>query len=593
MWYNVAMRALTERKRSDLGRLLGLMLAHWRAIALGVLGLIGVDVLQLIVPQVVRRAVDELASGTATLRLLVVCGAGISAAALGMGACRFVWRYFLIGSSHRIERGLRQRLYEHLLTLPPEYYDHHKVGDIMSHATNDTHAVRRAVGFAALAAIDGAFMAAAVLSMMLWMNVPLTLVTLLPLPFLALVMLRFGRLIHERFERVQASFSAMTDRAQEAFSGVRVIKAYGDEASEQRLFAARARQYASDTIRMARVWAFFDPVIAALATASMALLMWWGGRGVLAGTLTLGEFVAFTSYLGMFTWPMIAVGIVVNMMQRGAASMGRIQAILDTQAVIRDGTHRHTPAPHLICHNLTYTYPGATAPALRGISFELPPRATLGIVGRTGAGKTTLLELLMRLYDPPPGTVCLDGVDIRDLPLATLRGMFAYVPQEPFLFAMSVADNIRFGQPDMPMDTVQQLARQVGLDEEIAGFPQGYDTLVGERGITLSGGQKQRVAIARALALHAPFLVLDDALSSVDAETEALILSHLRAQSGSMTTIIVAHRVSAVKDAGLILVMDNGMIIDRGTHAELISRAGYYRELYDLQRIEAAELAGK
>lgn len=568
------------------------MLAQWRSMVLGVAGLIGVDVLQIIVPQLVRRAVDALASGAAALSSLVLCAAGIGVAALGMGVGRFVWRYFLIGASHRIERDLRQRLYEHLLTLPPAYYDCHKVGDILSHATNDTHAVRRAVGFAALAAIDGAFMAAAVLAMMLWMNVHMTLITLLPLPLLALVMARFGRLIHARFERVQAAFSALTERAQETFSGMRVVTAYGDEASEQRLFAARARHYADETIRAARVWAFFDPVIAALATASMALLMWRGSRGVLAGTLTLGEFVAFASYLGMFTWPMIAVGIVVNMMQRGAASLGRIQAILATQATIRDGRYSRTPAPHLVCNNLTFTYPGSATPTLRDVSFELPPHATLGIVGRTGAGKTTLVELLLRLYDPPAGCVLLDGVDVRDLPLATLRGMFGYVPQESFLFAMSVADNIRFGCAELPLARVRELARLVSLDEEIAGFPQGYDTLVGERGITLSGGQKQRVAIARALALHPPILILDDALASVDAETESLILSRVRTQAPHATTIIVAHRLSAVKAADMILVMDHGQIIDRGTHAELIRRDGYYRELYELQRIEAAELAG-
>lgn len=576
---------------SDIIALVRLMSTHWRRIAVGVAGLIGVDVLQLVVPQIVRRAVDALAAGTATLLGLVWCGLGMCAAAVGMGLCRFVWRYFLIGASHRIERDLRQQLYEHWLKLPAAYYDQHKVGDLMSHATNDAYAVRRAVGFAALAAIDAAFLAVTVLSIMAWMNLKLTLIVLVPLPALALVMLRFGRLMHERFERVQQVFGVLTERAQEAFSGIRVVKAYGAEGTESRLFRAEAQRYAEETVRLARVFAWYDPLIGALASSSLALLLWWGGRSVLAGVLTLGGFVAFMSYVGMLIWPMIAVGVVVNMMERGAASLGRIRRILETPAVVAEGKHHGGVAPRISCCGLTFTYSGASTPTLVDITCEIPERSTVGIVGRTGSGKTTLLEVLMRVYDPPPGTVWLGGVDIRELPLVTVRGMFAYVPQEPFLFSLSVADNIRFGRPDLSLEEVQALARCVGLDEEVMSFPQGYDTVVGERGITLSGGQKQRVAIARALALRAPILVLDDALSSVDAETEAMILQHLRSLAGTATMLIVAHRVSALKHADLIFVMDEGRIVDCGTHAELISREGYYRELYELQRIEAAELA--
>ncbi|MCX7847018.1 MAG: ABC transporter ATP-binding protein/permease, partial [bacterium] len=517
------------RRSSDLGRLLRLMGGHWRAIAVGVVGLIGVDVLQLLVPQVVRRGIDRLVEGKATLGMLWWYGGGICAAAVGMGVCRFVWRYFLLGASHRIERDLRERLFAHLLRLPAGYYDRQKVGDLLSHATNDTHAVRRAVGFAALAAIDGAFMSVTVLGMMLWMSVPLTLVTLAPLPLLALCMLRFGRLMHDRFERVQAAFSGMTERAQEVFSGIRGVKAYGGEEMEQRYFGEEAGRYVEETIRLARVWAFYDPLFGALAAVSMALLLWWGGRGVLAGAVTLGEFVAFSSYLGMFAWPMIAVGVVVNMMQRGAASMGRIERILETRVGHEGGCYVGEVEPCVACRNLTFWYEGASEPALREVTFEVPAGGTLGIVGRTGSGKTTLVELLMRIYEPPRGTVFVGGVDVCEIGVERVRELFAYVPQEPFVFSMSVAENIRFGRPELSREAVEELAWRVGLDEEIAGFPQGYDTVVGERGVTLSGGQKQRVAIARALAMGAPILVLDDAFASVDAETEGLILGRLRA----------------------------------------------------------------
>ncbi len=567
--------------------MLRLLRPHWAAVLIGVLGLLGVDILQVLVPRIMQHVIDALGRGAATTRLLLLAGAGIAGVALGMGVCRFVWRYFLIGASHRIERDLRGRFYQHLQTLSIAYFDHQKVGDLMAHATNDTYAVRRALGFATLAAIDAVVMAVIVLVMMLSMSPRLTLITLTPLPLLAFIIAKFGAIIHARYDRVQASFSRMSERATETFSGVRVVKAYGADAVEYDCFHGTSQTYVRENLDLARVWAWFDPLIAALATCSIALLIYFGGRAVIRTDITLGQFVAFASYLGMFAWPMIAVGIVVNMMQRGAASMQRLLTILQTPAAIVSGAQDAAVQPRLECRALSFRYAGVATDVLHDLSFALPPGQVLGIVGRTGAGKTTLIELLMRLYEPPPAAIFIDGHDLRTLQLERVRGLFGYVAQEPFLFSMSVADNIRFGRPDLARAAVIELATAVRLHEEIEAFPQGYDTLVGERGITLSGGQKQRIAIARALALRPAVLVLDDALSSVDAETEDAILAYLRAPGQRTTMIIIAHRISAVRDADMILVLDDGRIVDRGTHAALVQREGFYSELYRLQTLEA------
>jgi ATP-binding cassette subfamily B protein len=567
-----------------------LMLRHWRLIGIGILGLLGVDALQLLVPKIMQYVIDGLAQGTATRRSVLAYGLAIGGAAAGMGLCRFMWRYYLLGASHRVVRQVRQDLYDHLLTLSPQYYDRHKVGDITAHCTNDTQAIRHALGFGTLAAIDAAVMAAATLTFMLVMSWELTLITLLPLPPLALMVTYFGRVVHRRFEEVQACFSRVTERAQESFSGIRVVKSYADEESEKKYFNARAGQYRDDVIGLAKMWALFDPMIGALALTSVVLLLYFGGRKVIVGQLSIGQFVAFSSYLHMFVWPMIAIGVVVNRLQRGAASMERIMRILHTPPDIRDGATQVTLAPALECRNLRFTYPETDATVLSDVSFELQAGHTLGIVGRTGSGKTTLVELFMRLYDAPPGTVFVDGHDVRDLAVDDVRELFGYVPQDSFLFAMSVRNNIRFGAPDTPDTEVEHLARLACIHNEILEFPDGYETLVGERGITLSGGQKQRVSIARALALKPRVLVLDDALSSVDTETEAEMLRNLLQEVEGITAVLIAHRISTVKNADQIIVIEDGVISDRGTHEELLAREGYYSELYALQSLEAAAL---
>jgi ATP-binding cassette subfamily B protein len=572
--------------KSSLKLLLRRVINHRKAIGLGLITLVIVDALQLIVPQIFKRVIDGLASGMVTSGQILKLGLAVLGIYTLMGVFRFLWRYLVIGASHRIDRNIRQELYDHLQTLSPQYYDQTKVGDIMAHATNDISAVRMATGIATIASFDAIFLSISSITIMVIMNWKLTLLTMIPLPLIAFMMLKFGKLIHKRFESVQEAFSTLTEKAQESLSGVRVIKAYGDEESENRLFSGKAEECVLQNVKLARIWGMFQPMIGALAMASMAILLGAGGAMVIRGTISLGEFVAFSSYLMMLIWPMIAIGWVVNILQRGAASMGRLQKIFTTVPDILDGGNSISPEPAISVEHLSFTYPGTDTEVLKDISFNLPVGGTLGVVGRTGSGKTTLVELLMRLYDPPEGTVFVGGVDVRNMKLSKIRGMFGYVPQETFLFAMSIAENISFGADGIPPERISELACIVDIASEIEDFSDGYDTMVGERGVTLSGGQKQRVAIARALAVTPKILVLDDSLSSVDTETEAAILSRLKHEIRNLTSILIAHRISTIQNADRIIVIDNGRVIEQGTHAELLKHEGFYTELYRMQQLE-------
>ncbi len=583
------MKPVSHKKhlsKSSLKLLLKRILNHKKAIGLGLITLIVVDALQLVVPQIFEKVIDSLASGTATNSLLLKLGLIILGLYVIMGIFRFFWRYLVIGSSHRIDRNIRQELYDHLQTLSPQYYDQTKVGDIMAHATNDISAVRMATGIATIASFDAIFLSLSSVTIMIVMNWKLTLLTMIPLPFIAFMMLKFGALIHTRFEAVQKAFSTLTEKAQESLSGVRVIKAYGDEKSEDNYFSEKADNCVLQNVRLARIWGMFQPMIGALAMVSMAILLGAGGTMVIKGVISLGEFVAFSSYLMMLIWPMIAIGWVVNLLQRGAASMDRLQKIFTTVPDIVDGPKDKEPGSAILVKNLSFTYPGTDMEVLKDVSFQLPAGGTLGIVGRTGCGKTTLIELLMRLYDPPEGSIYLGGVDVHDMKLSRMRGMFGYVPQETFLFAMSIADNIAFGYTDISREGIEELASVVDIDKEISNFTEGYDTMVGERGVTLSGGQKQRVAIARALAAKPRILVLDDALSSVDTETEATILARLKKDISDLTSIIIAHRISTIQNADSIIVIDDGRIVENGTHNELLKNDGFYAELFRMQQLE-------
>lgn len=567
-------------------RLTGWLWRYRKRVLLGFLSLLVVDGAGLLVPLVIRGAIDRLASGEGGVLTSGLCIVGLAAVVM---LFRFLWRYFLIGSARQIERDLRSKLYQHLLRLSASFYNEHKTGDLMAHATNDIDAVSRACGFGVLTIADPIFMIPVAIGIMLSIDPRLTLYAIIPLPILTVFMLGFGKVIHHRFEVVQEAFSGLMEKVRENVAGIRVVKSFVQEEGTERDFAATNSTFIDKNMALVRMWGLFEPLIELLGGATMAIILWAGGISVISGSISLGDFVAFSQYLMMLTWPMISLGWAVNIIQRGRASLERINRLLAAEPEIVDSPHPQTTHGSKIeIKNLTFSYPSRdrNAPALSNIDLKIEEGTTLGLVGLTGSGKSTLVRMIPRVFDPPPGCVHLGGEDVHDLSLAVLRGMIGFVPQDPFLFSASIAENIAFGNPGANTDQVQQAARLAGIHDEIVAFPEGYETRVGERGIALSGGQKQRVAIARALLLVPQILIFDDPLSAVDAEREAFILSNLREFFRGRTAIIIAHRLSAVMHADRIVVLDKGQIVERGTHAELLARGGIYRRIWDLQQAE-------
>ncbi len=554
---------------------------------MGVIALFIVDGLQLLAPLVVRNAVNELVAGRG--RSLGLYALYLVAIAVVVFAFRFVWRYFIFGTSRLIEQDLRNRLYAHLLRLPQSYYIQHPTGELMAHATNDLEAIRFACGQGVLMASDALFIVSFSLAAMIGISPWLTLYAFIPLPFLALVVLKFGRVVHRRFQRVQEAFSQLTERVREGLSGVRVIRAFAREEGMEKAFHETNLFNVQANMALVRIQGVFEPAVGFLAGLGTGLILWFGGRGVLVGELALGDLVAFTSYLGMMVWPMMALGSVVNVLQRGAASMGRIQKILSTEPEIQSPPRPKPlpPSKTIEFRNLTFSYPGVAKPALREVSLRIEEGMTLGVVGLTGSGKSTLVRLIPRIYDPPPGTLFLGGVDVRELSLSELRGLIGMVPQDVFLFSTTIRENIAYGRPEATEEEIWRAAELAGIAEEIRSFPQGLDTVVGERGLTLSGGQRQRIGIARALLLDPPIIILDDALSSVDAQVEEEILRNLREVLRRKTAIIVAHRISAVRDADWIIVLSEGRIVEEGDHHRLLRLGGLYARLAELQAVLA------
>jgi ATP-binding cassette subfamily B multidrug efflux pump len=577
--------------RAALARLLPYVLRYRRDVSIGLAACLVSNGFALTTPWLLKYAVDDLTAEVTRAKLAAYAGAVLLLVAIG-GIFRFTMRRLIVGASREIEYDLRNDFFAHLQRFAREYYDRARTGDLMSRATADLGAVRMMVGPAAMYAVSTAVQASVALTLMISLNARLTFTLVVGLPLLSLMVKYFGAAIHRRFERIQAQLSEISAIAQESLAGVRVVRAYGQEDAERAKFHAANEEYVQRNRRLILLQACFYPLMTFGFGLAIAGFLWLGSREVILGRLTLGEFVAFHGYLAQLAWPLVAFGWVTNLVQRGMASWLRLLEVFDTAPTIVDAPDA-APLPEpirgaLSFRNLTFSYGGA--PVLHDVSIEVPAGSTLAIVGPTGAGKSTLVQLLTRVYDPPPGTVFLDGHDVRTVPLAQLRRAVAMVPQETFLFSTTLAANIAFGLPPLPEDElrrrVEAAARQARLDKDVEQFAHGYDTRVGERGISLSGGQKQRTAIARALVLDAPVLVLDDALSAVDTYTEEEILARLREATASRTAIIVAHRITAVRHADQIVVLDAGRVVERGTHEELAAAGGPYSELVRQQQLE-------
>lgn len=564
------------------------MKRYRRGLFIGALCVLGTNGIWVLFPQVLKRATNGIEHGITQKQLLLYAGLLIAIAA-GRGLFQFLTRWIVIGVSRDIEFDLRNDLFRHLETLSHSYYQRNRTGDIMARATNDLNAVRMLLGPAIMYSANTIVFTVAAIAFMWQISPKLTLWAFLPLPIVSVVVQYFGTQIHERFERIQAMFSDISARAQENFSGARIVRAFSQEKAEIEQFEGANQEYINRSLKLVRLMGMLWPTLETSLGLAVVLVLWLGGREVIHGKMNIGQFVAFNTYMVQLTWPIIALGWVINIFQRGTASMARIDELLKAESEIKDSPEavNLSDVPirgELELHDLSFRY-GDTS-VLKNINLKVPEGTSLAIVGPTGSGKSTLVNLIPRLYDAPEGSVLLDGRPIQQYPIAKLRRNIGFVPQETFLFSDTIRENIAFGVENATDDQIQNAAQGASIASDIESFPEGYRTMVGERGITLSGGQKQRTAIARALVRNPRILVLDDALSSVDTYTEEKILDHLREVMQGRTTIFISHRVSTVRNADQIAVLHNGEIVELGRHDELLEKDGYYADLYNKQLLE-------
>jgi ATP-binding cassette subfamily B multidrug efflux pump len=581
----------------ELSTLIPYLRPYRGAIGLGLLLVVITNVFSVATPYLMKEAIDGLADPGITTGRVGIFSMLIVVAALLGGAAKFGMREILNGTSRRVEADLRNAFFSQLMRLDASFFGKNRTGDLMSRATNDTLAVRMAAGPAIMYAVNTTVIFIFALALMLWISPLLTAVSLIPMVILPPIVLGFGKIIHKKFEEIQEQFSTLSTMVQENLTGLRIVRAYVQEEEQEAKFDKLNAYYMDRNLALVKASGFFHPLLMLISGSAMVILLWYGGLQVISGVITIGDFVAFTFYLALLTWPMIALGWVVSLFQRGAASMGRINRIMDTQPLIQAPEHPtplRDPRGEIEFRGVSFRYPGTERDVLRDVSFLAKTGETVAVVGPTGSGKSSLVSLIPRVYNPSEGEILLDGVPLRELDPLALRSVIGMVPQDSFLFSETLRDNIGLGlhsADDSPPEEagdplVEEAAKVAQLHESILSFPKGYGTFLGERGINLSGGQKQRATLARALARHPVILILDDALSAVDTHTEAKILEDLRTVLAGRTSFIISHRVSAVMNADQILVLENGAIVERGTHAELLERGGTYATLLRRQMLE-------
>lgn len=578
----------SERRSHDIGTLMSLITPAFRRhkirLLVGFAALLAVDFMQLMIPKVLKVGVDGLSTDTITASSLLQLSMIILAIGLLVIVLRFFWRILIIGFSRFLERDIRERIFNHSLKMDTAFFEQQTTGKIMAHISNDLNSVQMACGMGMVAAVDGFVMSSAAIVLMLFINVKLTLLALLPMPFLILCTRFLSSKLHRRFNTVQEEFGILTEFVRSTLVSIRLIKGYSMESFQTRAFDSLGKNYVRSNLQVAMIHGFMFPVSTLVGNLGLLLVLFYGGKLVVVDVITIGDFVAFTTYLYMLIWPIMAVGWVANLVQRGLTSLDRINTLLSRKPLLKDVAQPidRDLAPCFQLKDLCFTYPGSDIRVLDGVNLEIKP-GILGVTGPTGGGKSTLCKLLARLYPVDDGTLFLDDWDVNTMPLDTVREMISYAGQEPILFSDTIYANIAFGNPQSDRDQVEQCAKIAGVHDDIVAFKKGYETIIGERGVTLSGGQKQRIALARALLYDRPVLLIDDGLSAVDVQTENHVLEAIRSHFEGKTVVIVSHRIKLLSMTDHIIILDQGQVSMEGSHDQLLNRSSFYQTMHNKQ----------